>query len=216
MEKNFNLTVKDVNVYSMTPEEQIAEALKRNRVYAHIIDKDLLKTNLQGQRPAYFVLSCVDSRLIPSDVMGMAPGDVLCHRNIANTCFEDDLSVNSAITFAIDVLHIKHLIVLGHQDCGGLLFSIKGNNKCFMGEYLKRIRKTYEDHHVEIDGIQNKLLKSQRLAEIHATVQAYQMLNHPLVSKYRNSTGYPKIHAWVYIMETGLIKDLEFEDSLKN
>ena len=211
MEKNFNLSVKDIDVSSLTPEKQIEEALKRNRIYSSIIDKDLLKENLQGQKPAYFVLSCVDSRLVPSNVMGMAPGDVLCHRNIANTCFEDDLSVNSAITFAIDVLNIKHLIIMGHQDCGGLIFSINGNNKCFMGDYLKRVRKTYEDHHVEIDEIQNKLYKSQRLAELHAISQAHHVLNHPLVQKHRNSTGYPKVHAWVYILETGLIKDLEFE-----
>lgn len=213
MEKNFNLSMKAVKVSSMLPEDQIQEAKNRNLIYSQVIDKDLLKMNMQGQAPAYFVISCVDSRIVPSDIMGMAPGDVLCHRNIANTCFEDDISVNSAITFATEILKIKHLVVMGHQDCGGLLFSINGNDQPYMGDYLKRVRHVYEKHQDEIDGIDDKLRKSQRLAEHNAICQATKVLNHPLVKKSREQTGYPKIHAWVYTMENGLLKDLEFEEN---
>ena len=149
---------------------------------------------------------------MPSDIIGMAPGDVLCHRNIANTCFEDDLSVNSAITFAVDILKIKHLVVMGHQDCGGLLFSMKGTDKPYMSLYLKRLREAYETHKDEIDSIEDKLRKSQRLAEVNAIMQAYKVLKHPVVQQVRQTTGYPKVHAWVYTMENGFIKDLSFED----
>ena len=214
MEKNFNLSMKTVKISSMPADDQIEEAKKRNLLYSEVIDKELLKLNMQGQSPAYFVLSCVDSRVVPSDILGMAPGDVLCHRNIANTCFEDDITINSAITFATEVLKIKHLIVMGHQDCGGLLFSIKGNDKPYIGEYLKRVREAYEKNPEEIDSIECKSRKSQRLAEINALIQAYRVLKHPVVQESRKETGYPKIHAWVYTMENGLIKDLKFEDEL--
>lgn len=214
MEKTFNLTLKTVKASAMPPIDQINEAKKRNVLYSQVIDKELLKQNMKGQEPAYFVLTCVDSRVMPSDIMGMAPGDVLCHRNIANTCYEDDLSVNSAITFATEVLKIKHLIVMGHQDCGGLLYSIDGNSKVYMGEYLKRVREVYENNQDEIDSIDDKLRKSQRLAEVNAIHQAYRVLKHPEVQKSRSETGFPQIHAWVYTMENGLIKDLEFEDSI--
>ena len=106
MEKTFNLSLKTVKASSMHPDNQIKELYNRNQVYSQLIDKELLKQNMKGQEPAYFVLACVDSRLMPSDIIGMAPGDVLCHRNIANTCFEDDQSVNSAITFATEILKI--------------------------------------------------------------------------------------------------------------
>ena len=216
MKRLFSYSFKRGNVRLMTPEQQIQEVKTRNIEYSRLIDKDLLADNRAAHKPSYFVLTCVDSRIMPADIMGMVPGDVLVHRNIANRFPEEDLSVNSAVTFATEILGIKHLIVMGHQDCGGLAFSMTDNNLPYLGDYLKKTKEAYNAHKHELDNIEDKWKKNTKLAEYNALMQAERIFKHPVVQQKRNETGYPKVYATIYWLEDGLLRDLGFEENILN
>lgn len=214
MRRLFSAVTRKLQPRTLHPNKQMEEVKMRNREYANNIDKAVLAENKASHKPTYFVLTCVDSRIMPANIMGMSPGDVLTHRNIANRCQHDDLSVNSAITFATEVLGVKHLIVMGHQDCGGLINSLTDNKMPYIGEYLKNVREVYETHKEELDGIQDSYKKHTKMAEHNALLQAKRVLSHPVVQKQRSETGYPKVHAMVYLFDNGLLQDLNFEETV--
>lgn len=211
MRRLFSSISRRLQPRTLNPERQIQEVKTRNLEFANNINKDVLAENKAMHSPTYFVLTCVDSRIMPANIMGMDPGDVLVHRNIANRAPNEDLSVKSAVTFATQVLGVKHLIVMGHQDCGGLINSLTNNTMPFLGDYLKGVREIYETHKEEIDGITDKYQKHTRMAEHNALLQAKRVWEHPVVQSQRAQTGYPKVHAMVYLFDNGLLKDLDFE-----
>lgn len=194
---------------NFSQEQQIKTFINNNIKFSETVDKKILERNAQGQHPAYFLLTCVDSRLTPNALVGMDPGNILIHRNIANTCFQDDIPSNAAITFAVEILKIKNLIVMGHQDCSGLIFSMTGNELPYMGSYLTRIREVYEEHQEELDEIKDTTQKHIRLAEFNAIKQAQRMLKHPCVVTMRKKEGWPKVYAMVYHFSDGLLHDLK-------
>jgi len=165
----------------------------------------------KGQNPEYLYIGCSDSRVAAEELMGMQPGEVFVHRNIANLVSPDDLNARSVISFALENLKVKHIVVCGHYYCGGIEAAMKDKNMGIMNQWLKNIRDVYQSHKDELIAIENEDKKLNRLAELNVIEQCINVLRTKEVQKAYLETGFPIVHGWVFDMKSGELVDLNLD-----
>lgn len=180
-------------------------------------DPDFFKTLCQNQKPEYLYIGCSDSRIPANQIMGLAPGEVFVHRNVANLVNNTDLNVLSVINYAVEHLQVKHIIVCGHYGCGGVAAAMQPKDLGILNAWLRNIRDVFRIHKKELDQLKDEEEKYRRLVELNTIEQCQNIIKLARIQKSYLKHQYPKVHAWVFDMETGLIKDLEldFEKTLK-
>lgn len=180
-------------------------------------DKDFLKKLASDQEPDYLYIGCSDSRVPANEIMGLEPGEVFVHRNIANLVANIDLNVMSVINYAVANLHVKHIIVCGHYNCGGVKAAMTPKDMGILNPWLRNIRDVYRLHEDELDAIKDEHEKYNRLVELNVIEQCRNVIKTAVVQKSYADNGYPIVHGWVFDLETGLLKDLhiDFEAVLK-
>lgn len=171
----------------------------------------------KGQNPDYLYIGCSDSRVTAEELMGMQPGEVLVHRNIANLVSPNDLSAMSVINFAVEQLHVKHIIVCGHYHCGGIGAAMQSKDMGIMNPWLRNIRNVYRGHRDELNGIEDKENRNDRLAELNVKEQCVNVIKTAEVQKAYLATGYPIVHGWIFNIHNGELIDLnlDFQKILK-
>ncbi len=171
----------------------------------------------KNQNPDYLYIGCSDSRIPANQIMGLKPGEVFVHRNIANLVCATDLNVLSVINYAVTQLKVKHIIVCGHYDCGGVAAAMQSKDMGILNPWLRNIRDVYRMYKEELNAIEDLNLRNRRLVELNTLEQSYNVIKLASVQKSFLRNEYPKVHAWVFGLNTGLIKDLEidFEKTLK-
>lgn len=174
-------------------------------------DKDFFKRLTDEQNPDFMIIGCSDSRVPLESITGAQPGDLFVHRNIANQAGQSDTNVLSAIEYAVNVLKVKHIVVCGHSQCGGVKAAMESEDEdTNLGSWLSNIRdviqKNSEELNKQVDGEQ----QYKRLIELNTIEQCnnINMLN--VVRSSQRQTGYPTVHAWVYDIETGRLDDLDY------
>ncbi|WP_276132837.1 carbonic anhydrase [Polluticoccus soli] len=180
-------------------------------------DKDFLAKLASDQEPDYLYIGCSDSRVPANEIMGLEPGEVFVHRNIANLVANIDLNVMSVINYAVANLHVKHIIVCGHYNCGGVKAAMTPKDMGILNPWLRNIRDVYRLHEDELDGIKDEHEKYNRLVELNVVEQCRNVIKTAVVQKSYAENGYPVVHGWVFDLKTGLLKDLniDFEAVLK-
>lgn len=180
-------------------------------------DQDFLKKLASDQEPDYLYIGCSDSRVPANEIMGLQPGEVFVHRNIANLVANIDLNVMSVINYAVANLHVKHIIVCGHYNCGGVKAAMTPKDMGILNPWLRNIRDVYRLHEEELDGIKDEHEKYNRLVELNVVEQCRNVIKTAVVQKSYADNGYPVVHGWVFDLKTGLLKDLNinFEAVLK-
>jgi carbonic anhydrase len=188
----------------------VAEMEKRD---AHFFEK-----LASEQNPDYLYIGCSDSRVPANEIMGLEPGDVFVHRNVANLVNNTDLNVMSVINFAVKHLSVKHIIVCGHYNCGGVKAAMIPKDMGLLNPWLRTIRDVYRMHAVELDGIKEERLRYNRLVELNVIEQATNVIKTAAVQKSYQQKGYPVVHGWVFDLHTGILIDLKinFEAILKD
>jgi carbonic anhydrase len=182
--------------------EWVAKQLKTNPGFL---------TNLSApQEPEYLWIGCSDSRIPVEQIAGLGPGEVFVHRNIANLVMANDLSATSVIQYAVEHLKVKHIIVKGHYGCGGVLAAMGNQDMGMLNPWLTNIRLVYRLHHEELDAIADADQRYRRLVELNVMEQCRNVMATAVVQQAYAKQGFPKVHGWVFDMETGLLKDLEF------
>jgi carbonic anhydrase len=192
---------------------QLNEALTNNLDWAakRLEDDPLFFTRLaRGQRPSILYIGCSDSRVAAEEMMGAGPGDLFVHRNIANLVPNNDHSSNTVISFAIQNLKVKSIVVCGHYGCGGVLAAMQSNDLGNLTSWLQNIRDVYRLHSVELDLIETEELRCRRLVELNVHEQCINLLKVAEVQNAYSAEGLI-IAGWVFDMATGLIKDLELD-----
>ncbi|HZH88270.1 MAG TPA: carbonic anhydrase [Chitinophagaceae bacterium] len=171
----------------------------------------------KNQTPDYLYIGCSDSRIPANQIMGLKPGEVFVHRNIANLICATDLNVLSVINYAVTQLKVKHIIVCGHYDCGGVAAAMQSKDMGILNPWLRNIRDVYRMYKDELNAIKDPVLRNKRLVELNTLEQSYNVIKLASVQKSYLKNSYPIVHAWVFGLNTGLIKDLEinFEETLK-
>lgn len=197
--------------------KQIFENNKKWVANKKASDKQFFEKLARGQDPDYLYIGCSDSRATAEELMGLEPGDVFVHRNIANVISNTDFSAMSVIDFAVAHLNVKHIVVCGHYNCGGVKASMQRRDLGILNPWLRNIRDVYRLHKNELNEIKDEDQKYDRLVELNVKEQCTNVLKTASVQYSFLNNGYPVVHGWVFDVRTGLLIDLNFDhiNSLK-
>ena len=170
-------------------------------------DKDYFENLGKGQNPELLYIGCSDSRVTAEDLMGLGPGEVFVHRNIANMVSGNDLSAMSVVEYAVVHLKVNHVVVCGHYACGGVKAAMQSADLGVLNSWLRNIRDVYRIHKDELNAIQDDEKKYDRLVELNVKEQCVNLLKTAAVQKaYRDRDL--KVHGWVFDVHTGNLIDL--------
>ena len=164
----------------------------------------------KGQDPEFLYIGCSDSRVTAEDMMGLEPGDVFVHRNIANVISNTDLNTMSVIEYAVGHLDVKHIIVCGHYYCGGVKAAMQPLDLGLLNPWLRNIRDIYRLHRHELDSITDEHARYERLVELNVEEQCINVIKTAVVQRTYIRKGYPTVHGWVFDIRTGRLIDLNF------
>lgn len=174
-------------------------------------DKDFFEKLAKDQSPDYLYIGCSDSRVPANDIMGLEPGEVFVHRNVANLVVSIDLNVMSVINYAVKHLRVKHIIVCGHYNCGGVKAAMTPQDLGLLNPWLRNIRDVYRLHVNELDAIEDERERYNRLVELNVQEQCVNVIKTAIVQKMYDETGYPTVHGWVFDLSKGMLKDLNID-----
>jgi carbonic anhydrase len=163
----------------------------------------------QQQAPQYLWIGCSDSRVPANQIVGLAPGELFVHRNVANVVVHTDLNCLSVLQYAVEVLQVRHVIVCGHYGCGGVRAVLDGAKLGLIDNWLRHVKDVYERFRAQID-VLDPAARLARLCELNVLAQAAQVCETTIVQNAW-SRGQPlDVHAWIYGIDDGLLRDLRF------
>ena len=194
MERSYNKLLENNKAWAL---------LKRNN------DPGYFEELAQGQNPEYLWIGCSDSRVPSNQITGTKPGEMFVHRNIANMVVHSDMNLLSVLSYAVDVLKVKHIIVCGHYGCGGVLAAMGNKQYGLIDNWLRHIKDVYRYHHTELDAIEDKELRARRFVELNVIEQVHDLGKTSIVQNAWKKKIPLHIHGWVYGLEDGIIKDLD-------
>jgi carbonic anhydrase len=175
------------------------------------VDEHYFEHLAQGQSPQILYIGCSDSRLTAEDLMGAEPGEVFVHRNIANVVGATDLSALSVIEYAIAHLGVKHVVVCGHYECGGVKAAMQPKDLGVLNPWLRNIRDVYRLHQQELAAIQDDALRYRRLVELNVEEQCVNVIKTAVFQRTYLSSGTPSVHGWVFDIQNGRLIDLRID-----
>lgn len=198
-----------------------SELFENNRQWIakkNITNKDFFKQLAKEQNPDYLYIGCSDSRVTAEELIGLGPGDVFVHRNVGNLINNTDLNVMTAIEYAVVHLNVKHIIVCGHYNCGGVKAAMESKDLGILNPWLRNIRDVYRFHQNELNAITDEGQRYNRLVELNVEEQCINVIKTAAVQLNFYKQGYPEVHGWVFDMATGQIIDLNinFEQKLND
>jgi len=161
-----------------------------------------------GQSPEYLWIGCSDSRVPANQITGTSPGEIFVHRNIANMVVHSDMNMLSVLSYAVEVLKVKHIIVCGHYGCGGVIAAMENQQLGLIDNWLRHIKDVYRYHHVELDAIEDKKQRARRFVEVNVMEQVHDLGKTSIVQNAWKRKQPLHIHGWVYDINDGVINDL--------
>jgi carbonic anhydrase len=159
------------------------------------------------QAPQYLWIGCADSRVPANEIVGLLPGELFVHRNVANVVAQDDPNCLSVLQYAVDVLHVRHIIVCGHFGCGGVEAAAENRGEGLIAGWLKPIREIRDKHHERLAPLR-QVLRLNRLAELNVIEQAFNVARTSIVREAWLRQQRVTIHGWIYAVGDGLLRDL--------
>lgn len=180
-------------------------------------DADFFDNLGKGQNPELLYIGCSDSRVTAEELMGMGPGEVFVHRNIANMVISIDLNVMSVVNYAVNQLKVNHIVVCGHYACGGVKAAMQSEDLGILNPWLRNIRDVYRLHKNKLNAIEDEEKKYDRLVELNVQEQCVNLIKTAAVQKAYRDRGL-KVYGWVFDVHTGKLIDLniDFDGILKN
>ena len=171
-------------------------------------DPSYFKNLAKGQHPQFLWIGCSDSRVPANEITRTKPGDIFVHRNIANMVVHSDMNMLSVLDFAVNILQVKHIIVCGHYGCGGIKAAMDNKQYGLVDNWLRFIKDVYQLHAEELDKIKNIEKRCNRFVELTVMEQVFNLTKTSIIQNAWRERREPKIHGWVYQLDSGLIKDL--------
>jgi carbonic anhydrase len=171
-------------------------------------DPNFFKRLLGQQAPEYLWIGCADSRVPANDIVGLDPGELFVHRNVANLAPPQDANYLSVLQFAVDVLKVRHILVVGHYGCGGIRAAIDGQRRGLVDHWLHPIREVYHDHRHELQAIADDQAMHNRLCELNVIRQVKNVASDVFLQDAWARGQEVHVHGWVYSLANGLVNDL--------
>jgi len=197
-------------------EAMIAEVFEKNREWADSIlkeDAQFFERLSKQQNPDYMWIGCADSRVPANEIMGMLPGDVFVHRNVANVVVHTDLNCLSVMQFAVDVLKVKHIIVTGHYGCGGIKASVEKQKLGLIDNWLRHIQDVQQKHSCCLQPLEGEPALIDRMCELNVIEQVVNVSQTTVVQDAWDRGQDLTIHGFIYSVKDGLIRDLDMSSS---
>ena len=160
------------------------------------------------QAPEYLWIGCADSRVPANEIVGLAPGELFVHRNVANVVSPDDMNGVAVLQYAIEVLRIEHVIVCGHYGCGGVEAALGGTLHGPLERWLQHVRDVKSAHAMELDRPMAPETRSRRLCELNVRAQVEAVCRVPAVRDAWRRGQRVAVHGWIYDLRDGLLRDL--------
>ncbi|MDC8759553.1 carbonate dehydratase [Janthinobacterium fluminis] len=190
----------------------LASLLQNNRAWAESMvakEANFFKKLESQQSPEYLWIGCSDSRVPANELLGLAPGDVFVHRNIANVVVHSDLNCLSVLQFAIDVLKVKHVIIVGHYGCKGVHAAMTGTRIGLADNWLRHVQDVHQKHERYLGDVLTSRQRADRLCELNVTEQVVNVCQTTIVQDAWDRGQQVSVHGWVYGLQDGLLNDLD-------
>jgi carbonic anhydrase len=171
-------------------------------------DPGFFQRLVRQQAPEYLWIGCSDSRVPANEIVGLDPGEMFVHRNVANLAPPQDANYLSVLQFAVDVLKVKHILVVGHYRCGGVSAAVDGKRRGLVDHWLHPIREVWVTHQAELEAISDQNARLDRLCELNVMHQVRNVASDVFVQDAWARGQDLSVHGWIYSVADGLVKDL--------
>lgn len=182
-----------------------------NRAWAERMvsaDPDYFRRLVRQQGPKYLWIGCSDSRVPANEIVDLDPGELFVHRNVANLAPPQDANYLSVLQFAVDVLKVEHIMVVGHYGCGGVAAAVDGQRRGLVDHWLHPIREVEREHRSELDAIADSHARLDRLCELNVIRQVRNVASDVFLMEAWERGQNLCVHGWVYSLASGLLEDL--------
>jgi carbonic anhydrase len=191
---------------------KLDELFKNNREWSERIrsqDPEFFTKLSRQQSPNYLWIGCADSRVPANQIVGLLPGDVFVHRNIANMVVHTDLNCLSVMQFAVDILKIKHIIVVGHYGCSGVQAAMRGTRVGLADNWLRHVQDVHEKHEHSLQDCAGEQVAHNRLCELNVIEQVHNVCQTTIARDAWERGQQLSVHGWIYGIADGLARDLD-------
>jgi len=189
----------------------LSDLFEKNRAWANDMTRDdpaFFERLTHQQAPRYLWIGCSDSRVPANQIVGLAPGEMFVHRNVANVVVHADVNCLSTLQFAVDVLHVEHVIVCGHYGCGGVLSALRDERLGLVDNWLRHVQDVRWKHLDQIEDLHTEEARHRRLCELNVIEQAANVSQTTVVRDAWERGQTLTVHGWVYDVHDGLLRDL--------
>ena len=193
-------------------DNRLADLLDRNKTWASAKvaqDANHFIRLSEVQTPEYLWIGCSDSRVSANEIIGLRPGEMFVHRNIANVVPHSDVNCLAVIQYAVEALGVRHIIVAGHYGCGGIKAAMANGDHGQIENWLAHIKDVYRQNYEEITGLDGLEARANRLCELNVAAQVRNVARTSIVQKAWRSGKDLRIHGWIYSIRDGILHDLK-------
>ena len=193
--------------------KELKSLLEKNREWATRInasDPEFFRRLAQQQSPDYLWIGCSDSRVPSSQLVGLSPGEMFVHRNVANIVVHTDFNCLSVIQFAVEVLKVEHIIVCGHYGCGGVQAAMQKLKLGLIDNWLRHVQDVIQKHQTVLEGIDDESQRLNRICELNVIEQVLNASQTTIVQQAWERGQELAVHGWIYGLEDGLLRELNF------
>jgi len=189
----------------------LGRLLENNRAWSAEVrtrEPDFFARLSRQQAPEYLWIGCSDSRVPANQIVGLLPGEMFVHRNVANVVVHADLNCLSAVQFAVDVLRVRHVIVCGHYGCGGVLAALRNSRLGLIDNWLRHVQDVLTKHRARLDALPTEAKRHDRLCELNVIEQAVNVCQTTVVREAWGRGQPLTVHGWIYGLADGLLREL--------
>lgn len=171
-------------------------------------DPQFFRRMAEQQAPRYLWIGCSDSRITANDVLGLDPGEVFVHRNIANVVHTSDMNILSVLEYAVDHLKVEHIIICGHYGCSGVHRALMAERGTILDHWLQPISMLYRKHRACFDSVPDTAARVDRMCEVNIEMQVRRLAQTPIVENAWIRGQQLNLHGWIYAIHDGLLRDM--------
>ena len=193
--------------------ERYEVLLKENKLWARrkvAEDPQFFERLSELQTPEFLWIGCSDSRVPANEIVGLRPGELFVHRNVANVVWHTDLNCLAVLQYAVDVLRVRHVIVCGHYGCGGVRAALEEAKLGLIDNWLRHVQDVRAKYHVEVDNAGDGDARADRLCELNVIEQAVHVCRTTVVQDAWARGQTVAVHAWIYALDDGRLRDFGF------
>jgi carbonic anhydrase len=172
------------------------------------LDEHYFEDLSKDQNPLFLWIGCADSRVPAEEITHADPGEIFVHRNVANMVVHTDMNLLSVLQYAVEVLKIKHIIICGHYNCGGVKAAMTNKDFGLINKWLRNIKEVYEKHYDELQAIENEQSRFNAMVELNVKEQIQNLAKTTIVQKAWENNQLPHLHGWVFDIHKGEIKEV--------